>query len=429
VNVSSPAGVLRVVVLGAGTVGSAVVRVLIERSASLRPADGVGLELDAVATRDLARAAERGVPADLLTDAPAHLVASPDADVVVELMGGEEPARTLVVAALEAGKAVVTANKLVLARHGPELEEIARRTGAPLRFEAAVGGGIPILSPLAENLAGNVIHRVRGVVNGTTNHILTAMAEEGLPYQDALEDAQARGYAEADPRGDVEGDDAAYKLVILARLAFGRWLDPDAISRRPPTVRGEGAPGITGVTDTEIDGAEALGFSMRLLAGAVRTADGGVAASVLPTAVPSASPFGWTTGVTNRIEIDGDPIGTVRIAGPGAGGEPTASAVLGDLIAIARGGGSTWGGLAPAEAGGGEPLAAVPGTVHARDWYAYLPGVPAATLPDALADAAAVEFGGGMAIHLAGMLLDEARSALHQVLPADRDATLYPIDD
>jgi homoserine dehydrogenase len=427
--VTSPPGVLRIAVLGAGTVGSAVVRVLVDRAGSLRPADGVALELGAVATRDLAAATERGVPGDLLTDAPAHLVASDDTDVIVEVMGGEEPARTLIVAALEAGKAVVTANKHVIARHGPLLEEIARRTGAPLRFEAAVGSGIPILSTMAESLAGNVIHRVRGVVNGTTNHILTAMAEDGLPYADALDDAQARGYAEADPRADVEGDDAAHKLVILARLAYGTWLDPDTILRRPPTVRGDGAPGITGVTDAEVDGAEALGFSMRLLAGAVRTEGGDIAAAVLPTAVPAASPFGWTTGVTNRIEIDGTPIGTIRVAGPGAGGDPTASAIIGDLLAIARGGGSTWAGLAPATGGEGGAVAAVPGTAHARDWYVHLRGVDAADLPSELAEAAAVEIAGGLAVHLSGYLLDDARAAVLPALPPEADATLYPIDD
>jgi homoserine dehydrogenase len=428
-SVSSPPTVLRIAVLGAGTVGSAVVRVLNERGSSLRPTDGAALELAAVVARDFAKAASLGVPADLLTDAPAHLVASPDTDVIVEVMGGEEPARTLIAAALEAGKPVVTANKLAVARHGPELEEISRRTGAPLRFEAAVGGGVPILSTLAEDLAGNVIRRVRGIVNGTTNHILTAMAEEGLPYEDALDDAKARGYAEADPRGDVEGDDAVYKLVILARLAFGVWLDPEAIVRRPPSVRGEGDPGITGVTDAEIEGAEALGFSIRLLAGAVRTVDGGVAASVLPTAVPSASPFGWTTGVINRVEVEGEPIGTIRVAGPGAGGDPTASAILGDLIAIARGSGSTWAGLAPAESWGDAPLAALPGTTHARDWFTFLPGLGADELPESLADAAAVEFPAGLAVRIDDLLLDEARDALAPILAADADATLYPIDD
>ena len=197
----------------------------------------------AVAVRDLERARGNGIPTDLLTDAPAHLVADPDTDVIVELMGGLEPARTLIAAALGAGKAVVTANKSVIAQHGPELEAEARRSGAAFRFEAAVGGGIPVLGPLALDLAGNDIIRVRGIVNGTTNYILTAMAEDGRPYDDVLVDAQELGYAEADPSGDVEGDDAVNKLVILARLAFGRWLDPSTVGRRPPTARGTGRPG------------------------------------------------------------------------------------------------------------------------------------------------------------------------------------------
>ena len=206
----------------------------------------------------------------MLTDAPAHLIAADDTDVIVELMGGDEPAHTLIAAALSAGKAVVTANKHVIAHHGPELEGIARRTGAALRFEAAVAGGIPVLSPLASDLAANRIGRVRGIVNGTTNYILTAMAQEGRPYEDVLIDAQDLGYAEADPTGDVEGHDAVNKLVILARLAFDVWLDPGSIAASPPTARGTGRPGITGVTDQEIEGAGALGLSIKLLATAAR---------------------------------------------------------------------------------------------------------------------------------------------------------------
>ena len=199
-------------------------------------ADGRPITLTAVAVRDLDKARGNRFPADLLTDAPAHLIADPETDVIVELMGGIEPARTLIAAALGAGKPVVTANKSVIAHHGPELESAARRTGAAFRFEAAVAGGIPVLGPLAADLAGNEIVRVRGIVNGTTNYILTAMAEDGRPYDEVLADAQELGYAEADPAGDVEGDDAVNKLVILARLAFGRWLDPSTVGRRPPTV-------------------------------------------------------------------------------------------------------------------------------------------------------------------------------------------------
>ena len=244
-----------------------------------------------VAVRDVDRAEATGIDAGLLTDAPAHLVASPETDVIVEVMGGEEPARTLIAAALGAGKPVVTANKHVVAHHGPELEGIARRTETPFRFEAAVAGGIPVLSPLAADLAGNEVQRVRGIVNGTTNYILTAMAEAGRPYDDVLADAQALGYAEADPTGDVEGDDAVNKLVILARLAFGAWLDPATVGRRPPTARGTGRPGITGVTDQEMEGAAALGLTIKLLATATRRDDGAIEAAVVPTAVPSDSPY------------------------------------------------------------------------------------------------------------------------------------------
>jgi homoserine dehydrogenase len=341
---------LRVVVLGAGTVGREVVRAIIERPESLRTADGAEIRLAGVAVRNLARAVAGGVPESLLTDAPAHLVAMPEADAVVELMGGDEPARTLIAAALAAGKPVVTANKHVLAHHGPELEAIARRTGAALRFEAAVGGGIPVLGPLALDLAANRIEAIRGIVNGTTNFILSAMASEGRAYADVLADAQRAGYAEADPRGDVEGDDAANKLVVLVRQAFGRWLDVGSITRAPGLVGGGlGLPGITGVTIEDIVAAAAHGFAIKLVAAASRAGGGDeVQAAVLPSAVPLDTPLGRTDGVLNRIEVDGTPIGRVAFAGPGAGGPATSSAVLGDLVAIARGAGSTWAGLAAA---------------------------------------------------------------------------------
>jgi homoserine dehydrogenase len=339
---------LRVAVLGAGTVGREVVRALLERPGDLTAADGAPLELVGVAVRDLARARATGLPADLLTDAPAHLVAAPDVDVIVELIGGEEPARTLIAAALGSGKSVVTANKHVLAHHGADLEAAARRTGAALRFEAAVGGGIPILGPLATDLAANRISAIRGIVNGTTNYILTAMTDEGRDYAEVLAAAQAAGYAEADPSGDVEGNDAVNKLVVLARLAFGIWLDPASIATSAVDGPGAGRPGITGVGAADIATAAMAGHTIKLIAEARRTRDGSIAGSVLATAVPSGSPFGRTSGVLNRIEIDAEPVGTVAFSGPGAGGPATSSAVLGDLIAIARELGSTWAGLAPA---------------------------------------------------------------------------------
>ena len=416
---------LRVGVLGAGTVGREVVVALLEFPERLTATDGAPLTLAGVACRNLAAARAGGIPAERLTDAPAHLVADPETDVVVELMGGDEPARTLIAAALGAGKPVVTANKHVIAHHGPELEAIARRTGTALRFEAAVGGGIPILGPLATDLAANTVGRVRGIVNGTTNYILTAMAQEGRAYEDVLVDAQGLGYAEADPSGDVEGDDAVNKLVVLARLAFGQWLQPASIVRQPPTARGQGRPGITGVTDQEIEGAAALGLTIKLLASATRT-ETGISASVLPTAVPSDSPFGWTDGVTNQIEIDAEPLGTVRFAGPGAGGAATSSAVLGDLIAIARGLTSTWAGLSPAM---GPAVAAVDPLDAPRHWYAFVPAVRPGLLPRAFSDAATVAFGDGSAMRIRVATREAAQAAFTAILPDGVDVTLYPVDD
>jgi homoserine dehydrogenase len=339
---------VRVAVLGAGTVGREVVRALCERASELTAADGAPLLLAGIAVRDIDAARGRGLPADLLTDAPAHLVASPDSDVIVELMGGEEPARTLVAAALAAGKAVVTANKHVIAHHGAELESLARRTGSALRFEASVGAGIPVLGPIATDLAGNRLTAIRGIVNGTTNYILSAMTDEGREYAEVLVAAQAAGYAEADPSGDVEGHDAANKLIILARLAFGAWLDPAEIATVAEDGPGAGHPGITGIGAAEIAAAAAAGQTIKLIAAASRSESDRITASVLPALVPAGSPLGRTGGVLNRIEVDGEPVGTVAFSGPGAGGAATSSAVLGDLVAIARGLGSTWAGLPPA---------------------------------------------------------------------------------
>ena len=339
---------LRVAVLGAGTVGREVVRALVDWPERLAMHGGPRLELIGVAVRDVEAAARRGIPAELVSDAPAHLVADPETDVIVELMGGDEPAHTLVAAALGAGKSVITANKHIVAHHGAELEAIARRTGAALRFEAAVGGGTPVLGPLAGELAANRVTGIRGIVNGTTNYILTAMTEEGRGYDEVLAAAQAAGYAEADPAGDVEGHDAVNKLVILARLAFGVWLEPAAIATTAADGPGRGRPGITGVSTADIEAAAASGQVVKLLATARRGAGGEIVASVLPTLVPAESPLGMTGGVLNRIEIDAEPLGTVAFEGPGAGGAATSSAVLGDLLAISRDAGSTWAGLAPA---------------------------------------------------------------------------------
>lgn len=417
---------LRVAVLGAGTVGGAVVRAFLEHPERLVSHDAPPLVLVGVAERDLARAAALGVPPDLVTDAPARLVGDPAVDAIVELMGGDEPAHSLVAAALDAGKAVVTANKHVIARHGAELEATARRSGGALRFEAAVGGGIPVLAPLASDLAANAVRRVRGIINGTTNYILTAMGELGRSYADVLAEAQALGYAEADPRGDVEGDDAVNKIVILARLAFGRWVDPATVLRTPPSVRGWGRPGITGVTSDEMEGAGLLGLDLKLLAVAEPGPAGRVAATVLPTAVPENGALGGTDGVLNRVEVLADPVGNVAFSGPGAGGEATSSAILGDLLAIARRHGSTWAGLSPAtaeDAGEDAERFATP-----RPWFAYLPGVDADRVE--LGETAALgAVGDGVAVRSGPLPLERVRAAIAPLIADGVDVTLYPVTD
>ncbi|HXG25532.1 MAG TPA: homoserine dehydrogenase [Candidatus Binatia bacterium] len=357
---------LRVAILGAGTVGREVVRGLLDPQGALVDR-GPGFELQGIAVRDASRERAKAFLPELspsaaealLTDAPAHLVAAPDSDVIVEVMGGDEPAHTLIAAALGAGKSVVTANKHVIAHYGAELEAIARRTGAALRFEAAVGGGIPILSPLANDLAANRFGELRGIVNGTTNFILSQMHEVGQSYAAALADAQKAGLAEADPSADVEGIDAANKLVILARLAFGVWVDSASIRR---SIEGAAA-GIAGVSAGDVAAAKEAGRVIKLVAQAQHRnkrsgEDHGVAAAVVPTVVLASSSLGRVSGTDNRIELHGNPIGQVAFEGPGAGGRATSSAVLGDLLAVARGAGSTWGALRPAR--GPEPALELP---------------------------------------------------------------------
>ena len=337
---------LRVAVLGAGSVGREVVFGL------LSGWQGPTFDLVGVAVRDMGKAEAAGMPVELLTDAPAHLLAD-DIDVMVELMGGEEPARTLTAAALGAGVAVVTANKYVIARHGAALEAEARRTGTPLRFEAAVMGGTPVLRLLAEDLAGTRVLGSRGIVNGTTNYILSEMTTRGIAYADALAEAQAAGYAEADPTTDVEGGDAADKLVILARLAFGIWLDRASIATRVP----DGQPGITGVTAEDLAEATKHGYTIRLLAVCQRAEDGSIEAGVAPTAVDVLAPISAIPGARNRVDIHTDRLGWISLEGPGAGGRATANAVLADLAALIAGHGSTWGSMPVATSGVAQALA------------------------------------------------------------------------
>lgn len=310
-------------ILGGGTVGGTLARKLIEDQKVIAAKSGIELELVKVAVRDTAKA--RPFPTELLTDDPMTVVTDPDVHLVVELMGGLEPARTLVLAALEAGKPVVTANKELIAADGPTLFQAAAVAGVSLLFEAAVGGGIPLIRPLSESLAGEPLTAILGIVNGTTNFILTAMSEDGRPYLDVLEEAQALGYAEADPSADVGGGDAAAKAAILAGLGFGVWVGSDRVHRE----------GIEGIDVTDIAAARQLGYVVKLLAVADRT-DAGVCVRVHPALVPLAHPLAAIRGANNAVFVEGPGVGELLFSGPGAGGEPTATAVLGDVIAAAR---------------------------------------------------------------------------------------------
>ncbi|HUP68933.1 MAG TPA: homoserine dehydrogenase [Acidimicrobiales bacterium] len=319
---------VRVGVLGCGNVGAALVRLLTADGAGIAERTGVRLEVTRVAVRDTSR--ERGVhlPAGCLTDDAGGLVIDPEVDVVVELMGGIDPARGLVRAALEAGKPVITANKELLATAGAELFEVAARAKVDLLYEAAVAGGIPLIRPLRESLAGERITRVMGIVNGTTNYILTRMTEEGATYASALAEAQELGFAESDPTADVEGYDAAAKAAILATIAFGALVVAGDVSRE----------GITGITAADIAFARRLGYVVKLLAVAERADkdDEEVAVRVHPAMVPATHPLAAVRGSFNAVFIEGEAVGELMLYGRGAGGMPTASAVLGDLIDAAH---------------------------------------------------------------------------------------------
>lgn len=312
-------------IAGAGTVGATLVRRLVADRTVVTARTGLDLEVRLVAVRDLKK--ERGfdLPADVLTDDVMDLVTDDSVDLVVEVMGGLEPAGSLVLAALQAGKPVVTANKELIAARAPQLIAAAAASGVPLLFEAAVGGGIPIIRPLSETLAGEQVSRVMGIVNGTTNFILTAMAEQGWSYGDALAEAQRLGYAETDPTADVSGADAVAKAAILAGLAFGVWVDPARVHRE----------GIDRLTADDLAAAARLGYVLKLLAVAERT-PAGVLVRVHPAMVPADHPLAAIRGATNAIFISGDAVGDLLFAGPGAGGDPTATAVLGDVIDAAR---------------------------------------------------------------------------------------------
>ena len=308
-------------ILGGGTVGSALVGLLGERRDDIAARCGVVLEPVAVAVREPERA-RPGVPAGLLTDDAAAVVASPDTDVVVELIGGLEPARELLLAALSAGKPVVTANKEVIAAHGAELSAAARAAGVDLLFEAAVGGAIPLVRALRQSLAGESVRRIMGIVNGTTNYILSRMTADGATYADALAEAQALGYAEADPRADVEGHDAAAKAAIMAGIVFGAEVTSADVH----------CEGISTLSPNDIAFARRLSHVIKLLAIAERVDDATIAVRVHPAMVPEDHPLAAVRDSFNALFVEGDAAGELMLYGRGAGGRPTASAVLGDLI-------------------------------------------------------------------------------------------------
>jgi homoserine dehydrogenase len=318
---------VKVAILGCGNVGGALAERLLVGADEIEARTGLRFELVGVAVRDLSRPRAPGVPAHLLTDDAKELVERDGVDVVVELIGGVDPARTLVEAALRAGRPVVTGNKALLAEAGAELAEVAAENGVDLLYEAAVAGAIPVIRPLRQSLAGERVVRVMGIVNGTTNYILTRMTEDGLDYADALAEAQRLGLAEEDPTADVEGADAAAKAAILAGLAFGSDLVGTDVHRE----------GITGVRAADVAFAGRLGYVVKLLAVA-ELVDGGpdVSVRVHPAMVPRSHPLASVRGSFNAVFIEGDAAGELMLYGRGAGGVPTASAVLGDLIDAAR---------------------------------------------------------------------------------------------
>jgi homoserine dehydrogenase len=318
---------LKVALLGCGTVGSQVLRLVAEQADDLTARIGRPVEVAGVAVRRPAHHPD--VRADLLTTDAHALVTREDVDLVVEVIGGIEPARTLLLAAIAAGKSVVSANKALLADDGVALHAAAAEAGVDLYYEAAVAGAIPLLRPLRESLAGDQIRRVVGIVNGTTNYILSRMAETGAGFAEALAEATDLGYAEADPTADVDGFDAAAKAAILASLAF----------HSPVTAADVHREGISAVTATDVASAAEIGCTVKLLAICERVGNGTadtVAVRVHPAMIPTTHPLAAVGGAFNAVFVEAEAAGQLMFYGQGAGGEPTASAVLGDLVAVAR---------------------------------------------------------------------------------------------
>jgi homoserine dehydrogenase len=321
---------VRIGLLGCGNVGRALVGLLEEHADVIEARAGVPIEVAKVVVRTVDGNRGTSLPLDAFTDDAVAVIEDPDVDVIVEVMGGIEPAGSLILNALGAGKPVVTANKELLATSGAELAERAESAGVDFLFEASVGGGIPLIRPLRESLAGDRITRIAGIVNGTTNFILTRMTEGGESFADALAEAQRLGFAEADPTADVEGHDAAAKLSILASIAFGAHVAAGDVYRE----------GISTLSADDIEAARSLGYVVKLLAVAeavgTGSGEGGIAVRVHPTMVPAHHPLASVRESFNAVFIEGEAVGELMLYGRGAGGAPTASAVLGDLVDAAK---------------------------------------------------------------------------------------------
>lgn len=315
---------IKVALLGAGNVGSQAARILVEDNAVLEKRIGAPVELIGIAVRDTNASRHWNADPSLYTTDAESLIDA--ADVVIELTGGIEPARTRILRALEAGKSVVSGNKALLAKHGVELQAAADKSGAQLSYEAAVAGAIPILRPLRDSLAGDRVTRVLGIMNGTTNYILDQMDTTGASFADALAEAQKLGYAEADPTADVEGHDAASKAAIVASLAFHSDFTIDDVHTE----------GITSITADDVAAADADGYVIKLLAICEREGENGANIRVNPTLIPRQHPLAGVHGAFNAVFVEAENAGELMFYGPGAGGAPTASAVLGDFVSLAR---------------------------------------------------------------------------------------------
>lgn len=315
---------IKVALLGAGNVGSQAARILVEDNAVLEKRIGAPVELIGIAVRDTNASRHWNADPSLYTTDAESLIDA--ADVVIELTGGIEPARTRILRALKAGKSVVSGNKALLAKHGVELQAAADESGAQLSYEAAVAGAIPILRPLRDSLAGDRVTRVLGIMNGTTNYILDQMDTTGASFADALAEAQKLGYAEADPTADVEGHDAASKAAIVASLAFHSDFTIDDVHTE----------GITSITADDVAAAGADGYVIKLLAICEREGENGANIRVNPTLIPRQHPLAGVHGAFNAVFVEAENAGELMFYGPGAGGAPTASAVLGDFVSLAR---------------------------------------------------------------------------------------------